>query len=816
MKYDFTAIEKKWQERWDASGVYKVTEDPEKPKYYTLEMFPYPSGKIHMGHVRNYSIGDVVARFKTMKGYNVLHPMGWDAFGLPAENAAIANQIHPDAWTRENIDDMRFQLKRLGVSYDWDREVGTCFPDYYRWTQDIFLKFYEKGLVYKKKSAVNWCPSCETVLANEQVVGGQCERCDSVVTKKNLAQWYFKITDYADRLLDNIDKLEGWPEKVRTMQKNWIGRSVGATVHFEIEGYDQSMEIFTTRPDTLYGATFMVMAPEHPYVDDLVAGGEHEEAVAAFRQKLVSMSDIERTSAERDKEGLFIGRYAVNPINDKKIPIYIADYVLMDYGTGAIMAVPSHDDRDYDFAKKHGLEVIPVISPEKGVIPEDDFYDGEGYLVNSGDFDGMHSGEAIERIVDKLVERGIGDKSINYRLRDWLISRQRYWGTPIPMVHCEKCGDVPVPTADLPVILPKDVKFTGKGESPLLTSESFLHTSCPTCGGTARRETDTMDTFVDSSWYYLRYTDTENEEMMFDPEKAKYWMNVDQYIGGVEHAILHLLYARFYNMVLHELGFAPTEEPFENLLTQGMVLKDGSKMSKSKGNVVSPDEIIKKYGADTARLFILFAAPPERDLEWSDDGVEGAYRFLGRVWRLVTELKDQAASGEIQIKTKADKELNYKLHATIKKITEDVEGRFNFNTGISAIMEFVNDLYKYKETETPDAALIQSCLDHLVILLAPFAPHITEELWEMLGHEGSVHVKAWPEYDPSALVKDEIEIVAQINGKVRDHLTVSTGATKEELEEIALASEKIQEHTEGKTVIKVIVVPKKLVNIVVK
>ncbi|TCO79027.1 leucine--tRNA ligase [Marinisporobacter balticus] len=819
-KYDFSTIETKWQKRWEEDKIFQTIED-EKEKYYVLEMFPYPSGKLHMGHVRNYSIGDVIARFKKMKGYNVLHPMGWDSFGLPAENAAIKHGIHPNKWTWENIEEMREQLKQLGISYDWDREVATCHPDYYKWTQWIFLQLYKNGLAYKKNYAVNWCPSCETVLANEQVVGGYCERCDSVVGKKELDQWYFKITDYADKLLEDIEMLEGWPEKVKIMQKNWIGKSVGAEVEFKIENTDKVLNVFTTRPDTIYGVTYMVLAPEHPYVTELTLGSEYEQKVLDFKNKLQHLSEIERTATNVEKEGLFTGRYAINPLNDKKIPIYIANYVLMDYGTGAIMAVPAHDERDFDFAKKYNIEIIPVIKPKDDRVDVNhltEAYTNEGVMVNSERFDGLDSKEALVQMSDYLGEEGLGKKTINFRLRDWLISRQRYWGTPIPIVYCDKCGTVPVPEDELPLKLPTDVVFSGKGESPLTTSEAFMHTTCPKCGGTARRETDTMDTFVDSSWYFLRYADPTNKEKVFDFDKAKYWMDVDQYIGGVEHAILHLLYARFFTKVLHELGHCPVTEPFKNLLTQGMVLKDGTKMSKSKGNVVSPAEIIEKYGADTARIFILFAAPPERDLEWSDTAVEGCYRFLNRVWRVIDECKDFVRDAKAKdAQTKEDKQLKYMTHTTIRKLTEDVEGRFNFNTAISAIMELVNEIYKYKELgDDCNKDLLKEALETVIVLLAPFAPHITEELWHNMGYSESVHNKMWPTYDKAAIVKDEVQVVIQINGKVKDKIEVSASTNKNELEKEALSNPKIIAMIEGKQIIKVIVVPKKLVNIVVK
>lgn len=822
VRYDFSQIEKKWQKKWDTEKAFKVEADSEKEKYYCLEMFPYPSGKLHMGHVRNYSIGDVIARFKTMNGYNVLHPIGWDAFGLPAENAAIKHKIHPDKWTRENIAEMIRQLKELGISYDWDREVTTCLPDYYKWTQWIFVQFFNNGLAYKKKSPVNWCPSCETVLANEQVVSEKCERCDTIVIKKNLEQWYFKITDYAEKLLDDMKKLEGWPEKVKTMQGNWIGKSFGAEMEFEVEGTDKALDIFTTRPDTTFGVTFMVLAPEHPLVSELVQGTEYEEKVNEFVDKLGHMTEIERTASNVEKEGIFIGKYAINPLNGNKIPIYIANYVLMDYGTGAIMAVPAHDERDFEFAKQYDIDIIPVIKPadlekvEELELP----YTEPGVMANSGEFNGLPNTEGAKQINEFIEEKGFGKKTINYRLRDWLISRQRYWGTPIPVVYCDECGVVAVPEEDLPVKLPTDVVFSGHGESPLTTSESFKNTPCPKCGAMAKRETDTMDTFVDSSWYFLRYTDATNENKVFGKEKASYWMDVDQYIGGVEHAILHLLYARFFTKVLYDIGLSPVDEPFKNLLTQGMVLKDGAKMSKSKGNVVSPEEIISKYGADTARLFILFAAPPERDLEWSDTGVEGSYRFLNRVWRLACELNEYTCVGEgtIAINGKEDKELNFVINSTIKKVTDDISGRFNFNTAISAIMQLVNETYKYKEMDEGkiNKLLITKALETILVLLSPFAPHMTEELWSMLGNKESIHIEKWPNYDSKAIVKDEVEIVIQVNGKVRDKLFVNKGISKDELEKTALENDRIKSFIDGKNIIKVISVPGKLVNIVVK
>ena len=819
-RYDFRAIEQKWQKYWEENDVFHTDENSDKEKYYVLEMFPYPSGKLHMGHVRNYSIGDVIARYMRMKGMNVLHPMGWDSFGLPAENAAIKNGIRPDIWTHDNIAEMKNQLKSLGLSYDWDREVATCREEYYKWTQWLFIQFFNKGLAYKKKNPVNWCPSCQTVLANEQVVDGVCERCKSPVGKKELSQWYFKITDYAERLLDDLDKLPGWPEKVKLMQKNWIGKSVGAEVDFDIVGHDEKMKIFTTRPDTLYGVTFMVLAPEHPLVKELITP-EHQAEVDVFMDKLQYLSDIDRNSTTLEKEGCFTGSYAVNPLTGKNVPVYIANYILMDYGTGAIMAVPAHDQRDFDFAAKYGIDIIPVIDPENPDIDINDLKEAfvaEGTMINSGDFNGLNNKEAMPKIIDYIESKGIGKKTVNFRLRDWLISRQRYWGAPIPMIYCEDCGWVPEKEENLPVLLPTDVEFTGKGESPLATSESFAHAVCPHCGKPAKREMDTMDTFVDSSWYFLRYTDAKNDKEAFNKEKADYWMNVDQYIGGVEHAILHLLYARFYTKVLHDLGLTDADEPFKNLLTQGMVLMDGSKMSKSKGNIVSPTEIIEKYGSDTARLFILFAAPPDRDLEWSETGVEGSYKFLNRVWRLVLEIIENAdETQKAEVSTADDRQLYYELNKTVKRVTECLAaGRFSFNTSISSIMELVNEMYRYKETEAPNYALMREAAVKLVLVLSPFVPHICEEMWQKLGFEHSLYFEKWPEYDESALILDTVEIVVQLNGKVKMKADVASGLSREELADIMLADERVKELTAGKNVVKVIAVPGKLVNIVVK
>ena len=803
--YDFKKIEDKWQKIWTENDQYKTdTTDSSKPNYYTLEMFPYPSGNIHMGHVRNYSIGDVVARFKKMEGYNVLHPMGWDSFGLPAENAAIKHGVHPHKWTMANIEDMKAQLKLLGLSYDWEREVATSTPEYYRFTQEIFLKFLEAGLAYKKKSFVNWCPSCETVLANEQVVGGQCERCDAVVVKKDLEQWYFKTTAFAEELLNDLDTLDGWPEKVKTMQRNWIGKSNGAELRFDIEGTDKSMTVYTTRPDTTYGVTFMVLAPESELVQELVAGTEYEADVNAFVQKMHTKTEIERTASDVEKEGMFIGKYVINPVNGNKIPVWIANYVLADYGTGAIMAVPAHDDRDKEFAQKYNLDIIPVI-------------DEDNKMINSEEFNGMDASKAFDGIVEKLAKENRGKKTVNYRLRDWLLSRQRYWGCPIPVVYCDDCGIVPVDKKDLPVLLPTDVEFTGKGESPLTTSKEFATTACPCCGKEARREVDTMDTFVDSSWYFLRYIDPKNTEEPFSKEMVNKWMPVDQYIGGVEHAIMHLLYSRFFVKAFKSMGMLDFDEPFKNLLTQGMVLMDGSKMSKSKGNTVSPIEIINKYGADTARLFVLFAAPPERDLDWSEQGVEGCFRFLNRVYRLVDELAEVAKSNaEVKTVTKEDKAMRLVIHSTLKKVTTDLSEKFGFNTAIAALMELINEMYKYKELDTRNDGIIREGIETIITILAPFTPHIGEELWTMIGKEGSVFNISWPSYDESALVQDEVEVIVQVNGKLRAKVSMDANISREDMEKVAMEDAKVQAAIEGKNVVKVIAVPKKLVNIVVK
>lgn len=820
-RYEFKRIEKKWQSYWEENNSFKSIEDPSKEKYYVLEMFPYPSGKLHMGHVRNYSIGDVVARFKHMQGFNVLHPMGFDSFGLPAENAAIKNGTPPADWTWNNIAEMEEQLKQLGLSYDWEREVQTCNPEYYRWMQWIFIQFFNKGLAYKKENPVNWCPSCQTVLANEQVVDGVCERCKTPVGKKNLSQWYLKITDYADQLLENLNDLQGWPNKVKLMQENWIGKSIGANIDFKIDGTDKVLKVFTTRADTLFGCTYMVMAPEHPYVKELVKGTKFQDDVEDYVEKVQHMDEIQRTSTNNEKTGVFIGKYAINPVNQKKVPVFISDYVLMGYGTGAIMAVPAHDQRDFDFAKKFDIEIIPVVESNSSEIDVNNLteaFDAEGKMINSGKFDGMNNRKAIPEMIKWLSEQKIGEKTINYKLRDWLISRQRYWGTPIPMIYCKDCGWLPEKEENLPVVLPTDVEFTGKGESPLATSKTFSKCTCPKCGKDAERELDTMDTFLDSSWYFLRYCDPKNTDKAFDKEKVDYWMNVDQYIGGVEHAILHLMYARFFQMALHDIGLVDCKEPFANLLTQGMVNKDGKKMSKSIGNVVSPEEIINKYGADTARLFILFAAPPEKELDWSDAGVEGSYRFLNRVWRLVSEFveKNYNSTDAIEIKSQDDKKLNLTLNATIKKITEDVSNRFNFNTAISSIMELVNELYKYKEKDDLNMPLLSDAVTKLVILLSPFTPHICEEMWQELGNKDSLVSVRWPGYDEKALVEDTKTIIVQVNGKLKERLSMPAGLSKTELENAVKSNENVIALISDLNIVKTITVPDKLVNFVAK
>ena len=823
-RYAPQEIEKKWQAKWQEEHAYTTEMDRTKPEYYVLEMFPYPSGNLHMGHVRNYSIGDVLARYKTMAGYNVLHPMGFDAFGMPAENAAIKHGVKPSDWTYSNIENMKRQQREMGLSYDWDREVETCRPEYYRWTQWLFELFYKKGLAYKKKASVNWCDTCGTVLANEQVIDGKCWRCDSDVVKKDLSQWFLKITDYADVLLEDLKELKGWPERVKTMQENWIGRSEGLEFNIDVPELGEKLAVYTTRPDTAYGITFVALAAEHPIVEKLLQNNPKAADIRAFCTKARNQSDLERTSSESEKEGIFTGVYAVNPFNGNKVELWVTNYVLAEYGTGAVMGVPSGDQRDWMFAKKYNLPIILTLQPKDTELKLEDmtaaYTDKDGVLVNSGKFTGMEMHKAMSAIIDEAEAQGFGKRQVNYRLRDWLISRQRYWGAPIPVIYCPHCGEVLVPEEELPVRLPEDVKFEQGAVSPLAQSASFVNCTCPKCGGPAKRETDTMDTFICSSWYYLRYTDPHNAEKPFARDKVNYWAPVDQYIGGIEHAILHLLYSRFFTKVLKDAGLVDFNEPFRNLLTQGMVIKDGSKMSKSKGNVVSPEEIIGKYGADTARLFILFAAPVERDLEWSDQGVEGAYRFLNRVWRIVGHFEDKikAASDtyDVSTLTSEEKELRRILHVTLQKVTDDLGDRFMFNTAISSIMELVNAFYGFQESTTVNGGLVREVSLNIIKMLAPFAPHMTEELWSRIVGNGSVHKQRWPQYDASAMVQAEVEIVLQINGKVRDKLVVAADLGREEMQKAALAQPRVQELTAGKTIVKTICVPGKLVNIVVK
>jgi leucyl-tRNA synthetase len=819
-KYTPGEIELKWQKFWDESKTFRAVEGTEKQKYYLLEMFPYPSGRIHMGHVRNYSIGDVIGRFKRMRGYNVLHPMGWDAFGMPAENAAIQNKTHPAKWTYENMAYMRGQLKQLGFSYDWDREIATCDVSYYRWEQKIFLEMFSRGLAYKKTSFVNWCPKCETVLANEQVEDGGCWRCDSEVRQKELDQWFFRITDYAEELLEWTHKLPGWPERVLVMQRNWIGKSYGCEINFPRENASGSIKVFTTRQDTVFGATFMSLAPEHPLAQELTTADRKAE-VDAFIENIRTTDRGKRTADDFEKEGVFTGSWCINPVTGTRMPIYLANFVLMDYGTGAVMAVPTHDQRDFEFARKYALPLQIVIQPEGetlDVAAMTEAFTEPGIICNSGRFNGQQSEAAKEAIADYLQGEGIGTKTVNFRLRDWGISRQRYWGNPIPVIYCDVCGVVPVPEKDLPVTLPVDVVFTGEGGSPLARLESFVNVACPICGIAARRETDTMDTFVQSSWYFLRYCCPDLLDGPLDRQKVDYWMSVNQYIGGIEHAVMHLLYARFFTKVLRDMGHISCDEPFTNLLTQGMVIKDGAKMSKSKGNVVDPDALIRKYGADTARLFSLFAAPPEKDLDWSDQGVDGSFRFLNRVWKLVHDkLELTAHAGRVNISTLTAEErtLRRSVHKTIRKVTEDLEDRFHFNTAIAAVMELLNTLQATELSSPQQGAVMKEALESLVLLLAPIVPHISEELWQRLGHSELLSSTSWPEYDRTAVVDEEVLVVVQVNGKLRSKITLPAGMDEDSLKAKALSDEKVQPFLEGLQVRKVICVPGKLVNIVV-
>ena len=822
-RYPFREIEAKWQRTWEERKQFRAVEDPSRPKFYCLEMFPYPSGRIHMGHVRVYAIGDLLARYKWMRGFNVLHPMGWDAFGLPAENAAIDNGVHPAIWTYENIDYMRSQLKKLGISYDWDREVTTCDPSYYKWEQLVFIKMLERGLAYRRRSTVNWCPSCQTVLANEQVEAGRCWRCDSEVTPRDIEGWFFKITAYADELLAWCDRLTGWPERVITMQRNWIGRSEGAEFDLAVAGRsDVTVRVFTTRPDTVFGMTYTVIAPEHPLVDRLVTDETERRAVAAFRAEVARQSEIERMAADRPKHGLRLRAKVVNPFNGAEIPLFIADYVLMGYGTGAIMAVPGEDQRDWDFAREHGLPIVETVQRPDGWVGE--AYAGDGVKINSGFLDGLPVGEAKRKAIDWIVQRGIGVAKVNYRLRDWGISRQRYWGAPIPVLYCETCGMVPEAEENLPVVLPRDVQLSGKGGSPLADVASFVNATCPTCGGKARRETDTMDTFVESSWYFLRYCSPRYDTAMFERATAEYWMPVDQYIGGIEHAVLHLLYARFYTKVLRDLGMVKVDEPFTALLSQGMVIKDGAKMSKSKGNVVDPDDLIRTFGADTARLFSLFAAPPEKDLDWNDHGVEGASRFLNRVWRFVFSHLDELTGAARRATPTTDDGRAFRrtIHGTIQRVTDDIEQDFHFNTAISAVMELVNALYAFESASADRMAggerapLLREAVETVLLLLGPIAPHVTEELWSQLGHRESLFKQPWPTADAGALVRKEVTLVVQVDGKVRSRLQVDVDTPEERVQRMALADDKVQPWVRERAVERVVVVANRLVNIVTR
>ncbi len=865
-RYDHKKIEARWQRVWEENNAFSASKDPDKPKFYLLEMFPYPSGKIHMGHVRNYSIGDVLARYLRMRGMNVLHPMGWDSFGLPAENAAIERAVHPAKWTHENIEYMRGQLRSMGLGYDWSREVATCEADYYRWNQWIFLRLLSMGLAYRKRSSVNWCPSCATVLANEQVEEGLCWRCSSEVGKRHLDQWFFRITAYADELLEGTKKLSGWPERVLVMQRNWIGRSEGARIRFPVVGTaDKTIEVFTTRPDTLYGVTFMSLAPEHPLVEEITPEEKLGEVRSFVETVIKEKAAAGPGGVERlEKKGVFTGAFCYNPITGQKVPVFVANFVLMEYGTGAVMAVPAHDQRDFEFAKKYDLGIYVVINPPDRELDAEtmtEAYEGEGVLVNSGPFDGLGSPEAKKAITDYVEEKWAGQRSITYRLRDWGISRQRYWGCPIPIVYCNECGMVPVSETDLPVLLPQNVTFEGKGGSPLAECKDFVETTCPSCGAPARRETDTMDTFVDSSWYFLRYTSPDEKGLPFRKDDASYWMPVDQYIGGIEHAVMHLLYARFFTKALRDMGLVDIDEPFTNLLTQGMVCKetarcpehgfllpeevDGQgrcsrcsapvekgpveKMSKSKKNTVDPSGIIARYGADTTRLFSLFAAPPERDLEFTFEGVEGSYRFIGRVWRLISEnrsavagLSPYSAGVDPPIEGAVLRDLHFATHSTIKKVTRDIGERFHFNTAISATMELVNTMYGALQSgdnslRSPlGLKVLRGAMEAVVLLLSPFAPHVCEELWEGLGGARPLYQTPWPSYDESALLRETVSLVVQVNGKVRSTIEVRAGAQEKDVMEAARSDERLRQWIEGKEIKKVIYVPGRIFNIVAR
>ena len=826
-KYNPQEVEEKWQAIWEQKNLFRVFENPAMPKYYLLEMFPYPSGNLHMGHVRNYSIGDVLARYRRMRGWNVLHPMGWDAFGMPAENAAISSGVHPAHYTEQNIQRMKRQLRRMGFSYDWAREVNTSRPEYYRWEQALFIQMFKKGLAYKKESEVNWCPRCQTVLANEQVEGGRCWRCEEEVELRDLEQWFFRITAYAEELLEYCDRLSGWPERVLTMQRNWIGKSAGARIRFPLPDREHgAIEVFTTRQDTVYGATFMSLAPEHPLAMDLARGTDREQEVSAFIQRVRQQDKRKRIAADDEKEGIFTGAHCLNPFSGRRIPIFVANFVLMEYGTGAVMAVPAHDQRDFDFAKRYGLPIQIVVQPRSGEKLQSGSlhaaFAEDGVLVGSGPFDGLESDVARDRMNRFLEEKDMGKAAVQYRLRDWCISRQRYWGAPIPIVYCDRCGIQPVDEGDLPVTLPFDVDFQMKG-SPLAAHNEFVHARCPNCRGTARRETDTMDTFVESSWYFERYASADYQQGLFDPEKVHYWMPVEQYIGGIEHAVLHLLYSRFFTKVLRDLGHVKFDEPFSNLLTQGMVIKDGAKMSKSKGNVVDPDDMVERYGADTTRLFTLFAAPPERDLDWSDLGVEGSFRFLQRIWRLAEDWREsllqvEAYEGPPPAEEPAGS-LYRKVHETVRRVTRDIEERQHLNTAVSSIMELVNALYLAQPPDPRqrplECAVLRKALETTLVLLSPFAPHLTDEIWESMGHRIPLLQVPWPSYREDALQREQIVLVVQVNGKVRGKIEVPAAASEEEIQSVALEDEKVKRFLAGKAPRRIVHVPQRLVNIVV-
>ncbi len=814
VKYNFRDVESKWQKKWEDSGIYRAKFDENREKFYVLEMFPYTSAQIHMGHVRNYTIGDVVSRFLILKGFNILHPIGYDAFGMPAENAAIKQKTHPKKWTYKNIDTISKQLKKLGISYCWERELSTCDPEYYRWNQYFFLQLYKKGLIYKKLSPANWCPSCRTVLANEQVVDGRCWRCGTPVEQKELSQWFIKITDYAEKLLD-FSGIRKWPERVITMQKNWIGKSYGCEVEFKIPALDKILRVFTTRPDTLFGTTYVVISPRHPLIPEILSKSPLKEEILNFLKKFKNQNVTVESTVKMEKEGVFTGLNAVNPVNDEQIPLWLGNYVLMEYGTGAIMSVPAHDQRDFEFADKYHLPIKVVIkNPAWQSVPEkiEQSYEGEGIMVNSGMFDGIKNAKGIESVTEYLEKKGRGKKTTNYSLRDWCISRQRYWGTPIPIIYCEKCGVVPVPEKDLPVKLPDNIELTGKGESPLKNIPEFFHCKCPKCGGDAIRETDTMDTFMDSSWYFLRYASGDNIEKPFNKEEVNYWMPVNQYIGGIEHAILHLLYSRFFVKVLNDMHYLDFKEPFENLLCQGMVIKDGFKMSKSKGNVVDPENAIKKYGVDTLRLFILFAAPPELDLEWSEKGIEGTWRFINRIWTLNTNILEYTDTGKNEGDITAEKIIN----RTIKSVTEDIEKDFHFNTAIAKMMEFTNDIHRIIEKRECSKAKLMDVWKRFIKIMAPFTPHICEELWEMAGNKKSIFSESWPEVEKGYLIEKEVSVAVQINGKVRGRITVAAGSPESEVLEKVLNDPGISKWLSGKTINKQIYVKDKIFNLVIK